>query len=172
MNNKDINLMLPELPERRYERDYFEKDSLDSIKNSGALDMLINFMDNEDASAPAIDLLKSVNYKMMTRTCRFLHIYWKITDEEQNSYMRTPNKEDFQHMLCQGMIEIWKVYQSKKTSPEYDVNAINTYNASLNNIDVQLVINEPTCYYQWNVKFNIEDITRFHSVIQASPTTS
>ena len=159
-------------PERKYERKPYEKDSLECIKNSGALDTMIKFINNEEASKPAIDLLKSINYKMITRTCRFLHINWKVTDEEQNTYFKTPDKDDFQHVLCQGIMEIWKTYQTTKTSDDYDTEAVHTYNASLNNIDVQLVMNEPTDYYQWNVKFNIEDVTRFHSTIQGSQSTS
>lgn len=155
-----------EFPERKYERKFYDKDSLDSIKDSGALDTMIKFIDNKEASDTAIELLKSVNYKMMSRACRYLHIDWKMGDGHGNTWYKAPDKTDFQHVLCQGMIEIWKSYQNMKLDSNYDKEDTNTFNASLNNLDLQLVMNEASSYYQWNVKFNIEDITKFYSGIQ------
>lgn len=156
---------------RRYERKFWEKDSLNSIKTDNTLDNLVKFLDNESASRTAINLLESVNYPMMERACRYLRIEWTCGDGKGNTWQQSPSKSDFQHVLCQGMQEIWKSYQNFKENNVYDIDAILTFSASLNNMDLNLSANESADYYQWNMKFNIEDITKFCSAVPSNSST-
>ena len=77
---------------RRYERKFWEKDSLNSIKTDNTLDNLVKFLDNESASKTAINLLESVNYPMMERACRYLRIEWTCGDGKGNTWQQSPSK--------------------------------------------------------------------------------
>lgn len=147
----------------RYERKSYDKDSLIEIKKTGVLDELTGYIKEKAAADAAVELLKSFNYKMVVRTCRYLRMTWTVADSTGNQWEKTPDKKDIQEILCSGMEKVWETFLNLKQADAYYSGNTYSLTSSFNNLDIYFSACEADMYYQWNVKFNIEDVTRFTS---------